>query len=200
MTQYDTARVPRWLVLSLQSYAFLSGAKWIEEEGARIHERVRQNDLKRLMKLQLPRNMKVFEDPAYKLIAPMDFQSTQWKGDLAVRARLRSSEGRFVYRTRFMFELKFQDANSDAFDRDLYKLAKLYRAKRARKRNCRSFLVVLGRGAPHQRFADFGRPCIFHPAAMPTLRGSHVTRGIFTATAIGSEHNAHYVCLVEVTA
>ncbi|MBN3828971.1 hypothetical protein G3O00_36015 [Burkholderia sp. Ac-20384] len=199
MTQYEKAHVPRWLVLSLQSYAFLCGVKWIEEDGYRLHERVRQSDLKRLMRQQLRRNQKVIEEIPYKWIARREFQSERWRADLAVRLRRLNDEASVVHRTQFVFELKYQDADSEAFDRDLYKLARLHRAVRGRTWDCRTFLVVLGRGETHERFADIGRPGTFRSTETPTVRSTYVTRGIFTAAAVGCEHDAHYVCLVEVT-
>ncbi|WP_338510344.1 hypothetical protein [Burkholderia gladioli] len=183
----------------MQSYAFLCGVKCIEEQGVRIHERVRQNDLKRLIKQQLSGPFKVQEDPPYRLLAPADFLGSLWRGDLAVRRRSGKKGGKPVYRTEFLFELKSADAKPAAVNRDLYKLALMNRAKRQRGLDCRSYLVLVGRGVPEERFAYGGQPISLGPAEMPTLRITHQTRGVYTATAIGRERRAHYVCLVEVT-
>ncbi|WP_261529514.1 hypothetical protein [Burkholderia multivorans] len=199
MTQYDRDHVPDWLTRSLQSYAFLCGIKWIEERGERIHERVRQNDLKRFIKQHLSGRFTVREDPPYRLIAPSDFPSSLWRGDLAVRRRCGNKGNKAVYRTQFLFELKFADATPAAFNRDLYKLARMRHVKHQRDPDCRSFLVIVGRGAPEERFAYSGQPNTLRPVEMPSLRITHQTRGIYTATAIGREQRAHYVCLVEVT-
>ncbi|WP_162631886.1 hypothetical protein [Burkholderia sp. JP2-270] len=183
----------------MQSYVYFAGSDWIDERRVRAHERVRQRQLKGIMKTHKPSNFVVQEDPAYNRISPLDLQSKEWRGDLAVRQIERHDQKGRVFHTRYLFELKIDDAPERKLDWDLYKLASLQRAKRTRGERCRAFLVVLGIGAPSERFEYSGRPRTLASRWMLDVNITYQTRGIFTAAPVGSEDDAHYACLVEVT-
>jgi len=200
MTQYDQEHIQRWLARSLQSYVYWAGFKSIQVRGTRTHEVVRQDQLKEIMEKHLRRNFRVLESPAYQTISPQALQAVRWRGDLAVRLRRWDVDKGATFHTRYLFELKFEDADSEEFDWDLYKLARLSQAKREREQDCRSFLLILGIGEPDARFAYTGQPCTVDSKQTPTLRFSHVTRGVFTAAPVGAEEEGHYACLVEVIA
>lgn len=200
MTNYDDKHVRQWLVRSLQSYVYWSGFKRIHESGGRVHERVRQSDLKGMIRAHLPPNFRVEEESPYRKISPGDLSLEKWKCDLAVRYRRRDKVKGYVFHTRYAFELKFADARPREFDWDLYKLARLSRAKREIGQSCRAFLVILGTGAPPERFKYTGLRCSMRSPKMLDLRINYQTRGIFTAAPIGREDLAHYASLVEVTA
>lgn len=198
MTQYDPHYVKPWLARSMQSYVYFAGSDWIDGSRERVHEQVRQKKLKDIMKIHKPSNFVIEANPPYKKISPVDLQSEAWLGDLAVREIVRHEQRRRTFRTQYLFELKIFDAPVRKIDFDLHKLASLRRAKQARGKPCRAFLVVLGIGVPPKRFANLGHEKKLVRESMPDVDIVYKTRGIFTAAPIGREDDAHYACLVEV--
>lgn len=200
MTQYNSEYVPTWLARSLQSFVFWAAYKAVSQKTRRIREVTLQDQLTEIMGQCCPPNCRASKEPKYRVISPRDLAPSRWEADVAVRLRWRHDSKGWRTRTRFLFELKIADANRSSIDHDLHKLATLSRAKRARGLKCQTFLLVLSQGEPPARFANMGKVMTMESRAAPDLCFTYETLGIFTATAIGREHNARYLCLVEVTA
>ncbi|WP_325099344.1 hypothetical protein [Burkholderia contaminans] len=105
-----------------------------------------------------------------------------------------------MFHTRYMFELKIDDATERALDWDLHKLARLKQAKAARGLRCQAFLVLMGLGVPPARFEYSGHSRTLISRWKSNVEITYQTRGIFTAAPVGAEDEAHYASLVEVIA
>lgn len=200
MTQYNKDHVPTWLARSLQSFVFWVAYKSLRNKKARIKEATLQEQLTSIMEQCSPDGHRAREELKYRNISPLEMASSDWEADIAVRRFSRHETKGRIKNTRFVFEIKIADATPPRIDHDLHKLATLSLAKQARKQDCRTFLLLLGRDERHTRFTEMRPATTTVSAKSPNLRFTYETHGIFTATAINQGDEAKYLYLVEVVA